>query len=48
MLLKRRLPAVEAGSTYVEVPAGPADKPRLLDKLQDLQVALNVALFRGH
>ena len=36
MLLERRLPAVEAGSAYAEVPAGPTDMPRLLGMLQDL------------
>ena len=48
MRLKRRLPAVEAGSTDAEVPAGPANMPGLLGMLQDPQPALNLAIFLGH
>lgn len=48
MLLERRLPAVETGSAYVEVPAGPTDMPRFLGKLQDRKFALNLAILRAH
>jgi hypothetical protein len=48
MLLERRLPAVEAGATDAEVPAGSTNMPRLLGMLQYLQFALNLAIFRGH
>jgi hypothetical protein len=48
MLLKRRLPAVEAGSADAEVPTGPADMPDLLGMLQDPQPPLNLAIFLGH
>ena len=45
MLLERRLPAVETGSACAEVPAGPTDMPRFLGMLENLQFALNIAIF---
>ena len=47
MLLECRLPAVEDGSTYAEVSAGPADVHGLLGMLRDHQFALDFAIFRG-
>ena len=48
MLLECRLPAVEDGSAYAEVLAGPADVHGLLGMLLDHQFARNLAIFRGH
>jgi hypothetical protein len=48
MLLKCRLPAVETDSACAEVPASPTDMPRFLSMLETLQLALNIAIFRGH
>jgi hypothetical protein len=47
-LLERRPPAVETGSAYAEVPAGPTDMASLLGMLQDLQFAQDIAIFPGH
>ena len=44
ILLKRRLPAVEAGSAYAEALAGPTHMSRLLGMLQYPQPALNLAI----
>ena len=47
MILKRRLPAVEAGSADAEVTTGPADMPDLLGMPQDPQPPLDLAIFLG-
>lgn len=44
MLREHRLPAVEIGAPYAELPEGPANMARLVGMLHDLQFALRPAI----